>query len=220
MRLTPGFSCTPSPPRRDVADDGLPALVHREVLDRHLLLATSPVSLEGLDLSHEGSGERVECAPRAVLLGDIFHAAEATSEGHCRYVNNRHLRRQHGLKLVLGLDALDHGEHEIDRRFVRLAIPRTCRGELPKEPFIRLFDGASASVSEYMNVLKPPAASIQLSSPGITVFGSENRGNPSTLIAAVSSRSGVISQGSSVSFRNMNPAWPSSGSPISSFSVA
>ena len=69
MRLTLGFSCTPSPPpRRDVADDGLSALVHGEVLDRHLLLATSAVTLERLDLGDKGPRELVEGPFRTVLL--------------------------------------------------------------------------------------------------------------------------------------------------------
>src|SRR5437868_4379393 len=77
MRLISGFLVTPTPLARDVADDGLPALVDGHVLDRDLLFASRPVALEGFHLDREGSGELVEGALGAVLLGDVVNMVEA-----------------------------------------------------------------------------------------------------------------------------------------------
>jgi hypothetical protein len=60
------------PPVRDIADDCLPALVHRDVLHANGLLASGSVTLERLDLCREGAGELIEGALRAVLLGGML----------------------------------------------------------------------------------------------------------------------------------------------------
>ena len=85
---------------RHVADDGLPAFVHRDVFDPDRLLAAAPVALERLDLRREGPRKLVEDALRTVLLRDIFGMGEPPRKGHGRDMNGRHLCREHGLHLV------------------------------------------------------------------------------------------------------------------------
>ena len=43
------------PPCMDVADNGLAAWMHVDVLDCHLLRAARPVSLQGFELGREGA---------------------------------------------------------------------------------------------------------------------------------------------------------------------
>ena len=43
------FRCEPSPPALDIADDGLPAFVYVNVLDRDLLGPLAPMAIEGFD---------------------------------------------------------------------------------------------------------------------------------------------------------------------------
>jgi hypothetical protein len=78
---------------RDIADDGLPAFVDRDVFHADGLLASAPVSLERLHLCREGSSEFIESPLRAVLLRDIVHMSEPAREGHGGVVDGGHLRR-------------------------------------------------------------------------------------------------------------------------------
>ena len=115
-------------------DDGLPALVHRDVLHRDLLLSAGPVSLEGFHLSGEGSGELGEGAHCAVLLGDILNVIETARESHGRAVDRGHLSREHGFQLIPRLHAFDHREHEVEPVLVHDAAFCPRIGELPEEP--------------------------------------------------------------------------------------
>ena len=99
-------------------DDGLPAVVHRDVLDRDLLLSAGPVSLEGFYLNGEGPGELGEGAHRAVSLWDILDVIETARQGHGRHVHGGHLRREHGFQLIPRLHAFDHREHEVEPMLV------------------------------------------------------------------------------------------------------
>ena len=50
---------SPSWRMRDVADNGLPARLDRDVLDRDLLLSSGPIPLQGLHLGRERPGQLV-----------------------------------------------------------------------------------------------------------------------------------------------------------------
>ncbi len=58
---------------RDAADNRLSALIHRNMLDRHLLLSPGPVPPERFDLGREGPSQLVEGAFGAVLLLDVLN---------------------------------------------------------------------------------------------------------------------------------------------------
>ena len=110
----------PPPPVGNISDDSLPALINCDVLDADGLLASAPVSLEGLHLQREGPREFIEGALCAVLLRDILRRIEPACEGHRRIVSGGHLRSEHGLHLVFRLHALDQCEHEIEPALVTL----------------------------------------------------------------------------------------------------
>jgi hypothetical protein len=68
MGLFSIFSAPPSPLGwGDVADDRLPTLGDVDMLNRHLLLAATSVSLERFDLSGERPGQLVEGIRGAIL---------------------------------------------------------------------------------------------------------------------------------------------------------
>ena len=118
-----------------VADNGLSALVHRDVFHRNLLLAAGAVSLECFHLRGESPGELVESTFRAVLLENSVHIIETAGKIHSQYVNSGHLRRKHCFNLVLGLHALDNGDHKVNRPFVHvLAMRRRSRKLRQKRP--------------------------------------------------------------------------------------
>ena len=106
MGLTLFFSVT-LPPMRHVADDSLAAVVDVDMLDRHLLLAAGAISLQGFHLGREGARQLVECALRAVLLGDVLDVGEPPGERHRREMYGGHLGGKHGLELILRLYAGD-----------------------------------------------------------------------------------------------------------------
>ena len=89
-------------------DNCLAALVHRDVFNSDGFLASSSVSLECLDLRREGAGELVEGTLRAVLLRNSLDVREPAHEGYGCVVDGGHLRREHGLQLILRLYPLDH----------------------------------------------------------------------------------------------------------------
>jgi hypothetical protein len=62
-------------------DDGLPALVDRDVFHHNLLLASGPVSFECLDSRRKGVGELVEGPLCTVLLWNGLHMHEPACEG-------------------------------------------------------------------------------------------------------------------------------------------
>src|ERR1700757_2659429 len=99
---------------RHGADNRLSTLVHRDVFDPDSLLASASISLERLDLRREGAGELIEGALRAILLRNGFHMREAAREGHDGVVDGGHLRREHGLDVVLRLHAFDHRKHKVE----------------------------------------------------------------------------------------------------------
>ena len=65
---------------RHIANDGLPALVHRNALNNDLLLAFGPVTLKRLNLRRERPRQLVKSTLRAVLLRDGVHMGEAARE--------------------------------------------------------------------------------------------------------------------------------------------
>ena len=64
----------------DAADNRLPALIHRDVLHRDLLLSPSPVPPERFDLCREGAGQLVEGAFGTVLLVDRIDVGESAGD--------------------------------------------------------------------------------------------------------------------------------------------
>jgi hypothetical protein len=46
------------------------------------------------------------------LQSDVIRVGEAIGTSHRYHVNGHHLRHQHGLGAIPGLDAFDHGNHE------------------------------------------------------------------------------------------------------------
>ena len=60
------------PPVRHGPDNGLSALIHRDVLNANCLLASGSVSLERLDLRRKGASKLIERALGAVLLRKVF----------------------------------------------------------------------------------------------------------------------------------------------------
>ena len=86
-------SVSPSP-MPHIADDRLPALVHRDVLDPDGLIASASVALERLYLRRERPGQFVEGALRAISLWDGLHTREPLRERHGRRVNRGHLSRE------------------------------------------------------------------------------------------------------------------------------
>jgi len=106
------FSPCPHP-LTDVAHDGLAAIVDGDVLHLDGLLASGTVVLEGLDLAREGARELVEHVGGAVLLRDRIDVIQAPGSDHGGIVNGRHLRCQEGFRLVPGVDATHHGQHEV-----------------------------------------------------------------------------------------------------------
>ena len=63
-----------------VADDGLSAFVHRDVLHRNLLLAVTAVAFKCLDLDGKSSGQFIQRALRAVPLHDVACVSEAAGK--------------------------------------------------------------------------------------------------------------------------------------------
>src|SRR4051794_1901054 len=107
MGLMSAFSIAPTPVR-DVAYNGLAALVHCHVLDRYVLLPPCAVALQCFHLGSECAGEFVEGALRAVLLLKGLNMTQPASEDHCRVVDSGHLCGKHGFHLVSRLNAADY----------------------------------------------------------------------------------------------------------------
>jgi DDE superfamily endonuclease len=83
------------------------------MLDGHLLLAATSVSLECLDLRRERPGELVEGVLGAVLLRDSLDVRQFSGEGHCGHMNGRHLGGEHRLNLIARLSTLNAVEREV-----------------------------------------------------------------------------------------------------------
>jgi hypothetical protein len=66
----------------DLADDGLSAVVDRDMLHRDFLLGAAAVALESLDLRREGAGELGEAARRGIQLPDPLPGSEPACEPH------------------------------------------------------------------------------------------------------------------------------------------
>ena len=89
-----------------------PALTHRHVLDRDLLLAASPVTFERLRLGCKSSRQLGDGDCGAVLLRHPPRPDEFLHELHSCHVHERHLSRKHYLELILRLNTVDHGSRE------------------------------------------------------------------------------------------------------------
>src|SRR5258708_29387071 len=76
-------SVSPSP-MPHIADDRLPPLVHRDVLDPDGLVASAAVSLERLHLRRKRPAELIESTLCAILLRNSFHMRYSPRERHHR----------------------------------------------------------------------------------------------------------------------------------------
>ena len=65
---------------RDVADDGLAAILNRHVLHGDGRLAIVAIAVERLHLGRKRAGQPAQCAPGTVLPGDVF--AHLRGDGH------------------------------------------------------------------------------------------------------------------------------------------
>lgn|GEM_PF-3878206 len=72
-----------------------------------LLLAAGPIAFECLHLRCIGPRQLVKRALGAVLLLYGLDAVEASRKRHSGHMNNSHLSRKHGLKLVSRIDIFD-----------------------------------------------------------------------------------------------------------------
>ena len=93
---------------RDVADDGLAAIPDRHVLHGDGRLAIVAIAVERLHLDRKRAGQPAQRAPGTVLPGDVFRVCQVIGASHRHHVNGHHLRHQHGLDGIPGLDALHH----------------------------------------------------------------------------------------------------------------
>src|ERR1700747_590190 len=73
---------------------------------------------------------------------------EPTRKGHRGVVNGGHLRREHGLHLILRLYPLDHCEHEIESPFVHRSPLSPNIGELPEEPIQEIWIRSTKGLHE------------------------------------------------------------------------
>jgi hypothetical protein len=71
-----------------IANNGLSALVYRDMFHCNFLLASGAVSLECFHLCSESPGEFVEGTFRAVLLWNIVHVIETSREIHRQHVDS------------------------------------------------------------------------------------------------------------------------------------
>ena len=92
----------------DVADNGLAAVPDRHVLHGDGRLAIGAIAVERLDLGRKRPGQPAECPPGTVLLSDVFRIREVIGTSHRHHMNGHHLRHQHGLDGIPGLDAFHH----------------------------------------------------------------------------------------------------------------
>jgi hypothetical protein len=93
---------------RDVADDGLAAIPDRHVLHGDGRLAIVAIAVERLHLGRKRAGQPAQCAPGTVLPSDVFRVCQVIGTSHRHHVNGHHLRHQHGLDGIPGLDAFHH----------------------------------------------------------------------------------------------------------------
>jgi hypothetical protein len=94
------------------ADNGLPAGMNMDVLDRDLLLALAPVAVQGFEKSAVCSGELVRLGEVLLtalkrLLGE-HRAAVALHRGA---MGCHELAREHAFQLVLGCDPHEGASH-------------------------------------------------------------------------------------------------------------
>jgi hypothetical protein len=65
----------------------------------------------------------------------VVNAIQAASEGHGCVVNGRHLRCEHGLDLVSGLDPLHYRERKVKVALQGLLRSTSARRRIPTTPY-------------------------------------------------------------------------------------
>ena len=93
---------------RDIADDGFAAILDRYVLHGDGRLAIVAITVERLDLGRERAGQPAQRACGTVLPRDVVRVGEVIGASHRHHMNGNHLRHQHGLDGISGLDAFHH----------------------------------------------------------------------------------------------------------------
>jgi hypothetical protein len=99
------------------------------------------IAVERLDLGRKRAGQSTQCAPGAVLLSDVLRVCEVMGTSHRHHVNRHHLRHQHGLDGIPGLDAFHHCNHEGEVDRVRLPPVHAGPHQLPQDAMHRIAIG-------------------------------------------------------------------------------
>ncbi|WP_433996769.1 hypothetical protein [Bradyrhizobium manausense] len=121
-----------------MADHGLAAVLHRQILHRDRTRAVAAMAAQGLHLGCVGAGQPGQGARETFLLRHVVGTGEATGATHRGNVDAHHLCRQHGLERVLRRDALQHRDHEGQIALLRLARNRAGFHQLAQEAMQRV----------------------------------------------------------------------------------
>lgn len=110
-----------------IADDGLTAIAHTNMLDAHELLTAATQASKDLNLGcispHQASRGRSEGGNSTFIRkGDI----QPRENGHCGCMGASHLDGKCSLNFVLGCGRFDHRERSVHGEFRNPAIRRTA----------------------------------------------------------------------------------------------